>query len=64
MSIKERGRIMKEFDYVKHAKEQAKMEAQLFLSDICDTAEDLMVDEDWYIEEVLKAFNKLRKEGK
>ena len=52
--------IMKELDYVKHAKNQAKIDAQLFLSDICDTAEDLMIDQDWYIEEVLKAFHKLR----
>lgn len=51
---------MKELDYVKHAKNQAKIDAQLFLSDICDTAEDLMIDQDWYIEEVLKAFHKLR----
>ncbi len=52
---------MKENNWIEDAKKRAGYEAEFFLKELNRIADELMVDRDWFIEEAMKAFNRLIK---
>lgn len=51
---------MSEEKWITEAKEEARLCAKSFWIDLCCIADDLMVERDWFMEEFLKAFNKVK----